>query len=133
MIDVDYVAIAVAAVAAFVQSTTWYMVFGRQLARLGSAVADTDRPPPWKILVELVRSLVLATVLAGFATRLDVDGWTAAVLLALAVWVGFAAVLYSGSVIWEDVPWRLAAIHAGDWLVKLTLITLVVGLWSPTT
>jgi hypothetical protein len=27
------------------------------------------------------------------------------------------------------VPWRLAAIHAGDWLIKLVAVTLIVGLW----
>jgi hypothetical protein len=27
----------------------------------------------------------------------------------------------------EKVPWQLAAIHAGDWLVKLLLIATVVG------
>ena len=37
------------------------------------------------------------------------------------------AVLLAGSVAHEKVPWRLAAIHAGDWLVKLVLITGVVA------
>ena len=32
-----------------------------------------------------------------------------------------------GSVVHEKVPWRLAAIHSGDWLVKLLLITSVVA------
>jgi len=79
--------------------------------------------------VELVRSLVLTTVLAGFAVELDVTTWTGAVGLAVAAWVGFAAVLYSGSVLWERVPWRLAAIHAGDWLVKTVVIAVIVGVW----
>jgi hypothetical protein len=133
MIEVDVLAVAAAAVAAFVQGSVYYVAFGRQLSRLDSAAAGSDRTPPWKALVELVRSLVLGTVLAGLASRTEVDGWPAAVLLALAVWVGFAVVLLTGSVIWENVPWRLAAIHAGDWLVKVVLITLVVSLWSPIT
>ncbi len=79
--------------------------------------------------MELVRSLVLTTVLAGFAVELDVTTWTGAVGLAVAAWVGFAAVLYSGSGLWERVPWRLAAIHAGDWLVKTVVIAVIVGVW----
>ena len=41
--------------------------------------------------------------------------------------IAFPVVLLTGSVVHEKVPWRLAAIHAGDWLVKLLLVTLVVG------
>jgi hypothetical protein len=32
-------------------------------------------------------------------------------------------------VIHENVPLRLATIHAGDWLMKLVVITAVVGVW----
>jgi hypothetical protein len=34
-----------------------------------------------------------------------------------------------GSVVHENVPLSLAAIHAGDWLVKLLLMTLILGVW----
>lgn len=37
--------------------------------------------------------------------------------------------ILSGSVLREKVPSKLAAIHAGDWLVKLLATALVVGLW----
>jgi hypothetical protein len=29
----------------------------------------------------------------------------------------------------ENVPWRLAAIQAGDWPVKLLVIAVIVGFW----
>jgi len=38
-------------------------------------------------------------------------------------------VLLTGSVIWESAPRQLAAIHAGDWLLKLVVISILVGLW----
>jgi hypothetical protein len=50
-----------------------------------------------------------------------------AVRLGLALWVAFPGVLLTGSVVHEKVPWRLAAIHAGDWLVKLLLVSLATG------
>jgi hypothetical protein len=28
------------------------------------------------------------------------------------------------------VPWQLAAVHGGDWLLKLVIISLVVSLWA---
>jgi hypothetical protein len=43
-------------------------------------------------------------------------------LLGLALWIGFPFVLGTGAVIHERTPWKLAAIHAGDWLAKLLLV-----------
>lgn len=47
------------------------------------------------------------------------------VVLALIIWVGFPVVLLTGSVTWEKVHPATAAIHAGNWLVKLVLIALI--------
>ena len=126
----NYLAIAVAVVAAFVLSTVWYVIFGRQRAELSAAAAaDASRPPPWKVLVELVRSLAVALVLAALASRSGATGWTDGLWLGLVTWVGFPVVLLSGSVIWENVPWKLAAIHAGDWLLKLVVVAVLVMAW----
>jgi hypothetical protein len=131
MPDVNGVAIAVSAAAAFVASAVWYTLLGNQYAALSDAAraAAATRPPPWKIVAELARSLVVAAVLAGLAVELDLTTWPAALGLGVATWVGFPVVLLAGSVVWENVPWRLAAIHAGDWLVKLLLVSCIVSLW----
>jgi hypothetical protein len=81
------------------------------------------------VLVELLRSLVVAYVLAILFGLVGIAGLIGAVGLGLLVWVGFPFVLLVGSVVWDRVPWRLAAIHAGDWLVKLLLLAIIVGLW----
>ena len=127
----NYLAVLVAAMMAFVASTGWYIVFAKQRATLSAAAATTatGMPPAWKVLVELVRSAIVATVLAGLSARLGIVEWTGAVLLAVALWLGFPAMILAGSVQWENVPWRLAAIHAGDWLLKLVLIAVIVGVW----
>jgi hypothetical protein len=131
MLEINYLAIAVAAVVAFVASTVWYVAFSSQYARVSETAraAAGAKQPPWKVLVELARSLILASVLAGFAANIDITTWTGAVGLGLATWVGFPVVLLTGSIQWENVSWRLAAIHAGDWLVKLTLVSCIVSLW----
>jgi hypothetical protein len=131
MQQVNYLAIAVAMVAAFVASTVWYAVFGKQYAEVSEAAraAAGAKPSPWKVFVELVRSLTVASVLAGFAANLDITTWTGALGLGLATWIGFPVVLLTGSIQWENVPYRLAAIHAGDWLVKLLLVSCIVSLW----
>ncbi len=114
-------AVAAATVAAFLISTVWYSVFG----------ASTDETtPPWKIAVELLRCLTLALVLAGLASRADIDTLAGGLVLGLVLWVGFPLVLWVGAMVWERTPWRLAAIHGGDWLVKLLALTAIVSVWS---
>jgi Protein of unknown function (DUF1761) len=123
----NYLAIAVAAGAAFIQSSLYYTALSGQLRELSAA--GTDRPPAWKMLIEVVRSAVLATVLAAAARQVGVDGWADVLRLAVGAWIGFPAMLFVGAVIWENVSWKLAALHAGDWLVKLIVIASIVGLW----
>jgi hypothetical protein len=127
---INYLAIGVAVVVAFVASTAWYTVFGAERDRLLGTEGDTsERPPVWMMLVELVRSFVVAYVLAVLFGLAGVAGFFGAVGLGLLMWVGFPVVLLVGSVIWDRVPFKLAAIHAGDWLVKLLLMAIIVGLW----
>lgn len=129
MPDLNYLAVLVATAVAFVVSGVWYAVFAGRLARLSEAYADSGRPPAWTMLVEVARSLVVAAVLAGLAAWIGTEGWMQALLLGLVVWVGFPVTILSGSVVHEKVPWRLAAIHLGDWLVKLVVIAVIVGVW----
>lgn len=129
MDEINYLAIVVATVAGFVAAGGYYAVLGDQLAAAGSAAVDDGPPPALMVPIELVRTLVVTVVVAGLSAYLGVTGLTGSLLLAAALWIGFPAVLLSGSVVHEKVPWKLAAIHAGDWLLKLVIISLIVGLW----
>lgn len=126
--DLNYAAIAVATVAAFLSAFAYYAVLGNLLVAYGSAAPQ--RPPAWIVPIELLRTLVLTVVVAGIAAKVATADWFDAVQLALALWVGFPAVLLSGSVVHENVNPKLAALHSGDWLLKLLVITLIVTLWS---
>jgi hypothetical protein len=127
MPDVDAPAVLAATVLGFVLSGAYYAVLGEQLARVSAAAASM---PPWKVAAELLRNLVLAAVVAGLAARGDIDEWTGGLLLGLALWIGFPLVLWTGALIHESTPIRLAAIHAGDWLVKLLAIAVLVSVWQ---
>ncbi len=69
-----------------------------------------EQPPPWKVAVEFLRGLVLSAVIAGLASEAEIDGWASGLLLGLALWIGFPFVLWTGAVIHEKTPWKLAAI-----------------------
>ena len=124
--DVDRLAVVVAAGGAFVISTVWYTAFGRQLAQLDDAYAEGGRPPAWVVPVELARGATVATAVAVLAQQSGTRRLAGAACLATGLWVAFPAVLLTGSVVHEKVPWKLAAIHGGDWLLKLALISTVV-------
>lgn len=102
----NVLAILVAAVAVLVVSTVWYSAFAKQLAELSPAYADASaaRPPTWKVAIELLRSLVVASLVAGLAELIDIADWTDGVLLGLSLWIGLPVVLWVGAVMWERIP-----------------------------
>ena len=121
--------IAAAAVAGFILSSAYYAAATPLERRaVGEAALDRGRPEPWKVLTELLRTVIVASAFAWIAHRsgdLDVSH---GLVLALIMWVGFPLVLLTGSVIWEKVHPATAAMHSGDWLIKLLLIAVILGL-----
>ena len=129
MPDVEILAVLAAAVAAFAIGGTYYSVFGEQLAAASEVAAAGEQPPPWVLAAELGRCLVLALVVAGLASQGEIDELAGGLALGLALWIGFPLVLWTGALIHENTPWRLAAIHAGDWLLKLLAVGALVSVW----
>jgi len=133
MLEIHYLSVVVAAVAAFVMSSLWYTAFGKARMDLldqdPRATADMRKVPAWKKATELVRELVIAYVVARFVVMLGVVEWQAAVRLGVWLWFGFVFMILVGSIVWDNVSWKLAAIHAGDWLVKLPLMAVILGVW----
>ena len=130
MPDLNVVAVLVASISTFVLSSIYYAALAKQWATVSEAAAHgSGRPGPRKAALELARTLILATVVAGLAARGEIDHPGGGLLLGLTLWVGFPFVLWTGAMIWESTPWKLAAIHAGDWLVKLLVIALIVSVW----
>jgi Protein of unknown function (DUF1761) len=121
-------AVAVATIASFVAASGYYVVFGKQLAEFRGAAGQ--EPPAWLVpVVELSKGLVIAFVVAWLAGIGHLTSWSDGVILGLALWIAFPAMLLTSSVVHENVSWRLAALHAGDWLVKLLVIAVIVTVW----
>jgi amino acid permease len=73
MPELNWLAIIVAAVVIVVVSTVYYIIFGSQLKQLSAAYANAEsRPPPWKVVLELVRGLVVATVVASLISLIGI-------------------------------------------------------------
>ena len=130
IVRMNYFALLASVIAAFVASSVWYspLLFGKQFMEL-SGVGPSAGPNVGKIVGELGRNLILAYVVGRFVVLLEVVDWKGALNLGVWLWIGFPVLLLSGSVMWQNVPWMLAAIHAGDWLVKILLIAVILGVW----
>ena len=119
--------IVIAAIAAFVFSSIYYVVAPKAPpANAERGSAREERPKPWQIGLELVRSAIVAALMAGLLIAGDWSGPGAGALLGLALFA-LPLVLLAGSVQWEKVPVSTAALHTGDWLIKLVLIGVIVG------
>ena len=135
MVHVNYLAVLVAAVAVFALGWVWYspLLFFNPWMRLRgvdpAAAMVGAKMPGGKLLIEFARCLILAYVIARFVALLRIDSLLGAIHLGVFLWIGFPVILLAGSVLWDNVRWKVAAIHAGDWLVKLVVMPIIVTLW----
>ena len=120
-------AVGVAAGAGVIASVGYYTAFSGRLAKHHEAYAGAVRPPPWLLPVEVARSTTVAAAVAVLADRLDTQGPVGTARLGLGLWAAFPVVLLTGSVVHEKVPWQVATIHVGDWLIKMLLMSALAG------
>ncbi len=136
MPHVNYIAVLVATIVVFVLGWLWYspLLFYKPLMRargMDPAVAMAGaKMPTGKLVIELVRCFVLAYIVAHFVAALGITNWLGAVHFGVFLWIGFPVILLLGSILWENTPVKVAAIHAGDWLVKLLVIPIIVTVWQ---
>jgi Protein of unknown function (DUF1761) len=133
MVQVNYLAVLSSAVAAFVVGGLWYspVLFGKaymSLRGLDPNGANAMTLPLGEMVAEFARWLVIGFVLARFMTLLDIANLSSALTFGLWMWLAIYTAL-AGSVVHEGTRWRLYAIHVGDGLVKILLITAILGLW----
>ena len=120
--------------AAVVVSSVWYspFLFGKQwieLSGISSRATGNTAIPAWKMLIDLVREFVVIYVLARLVNGMGIAGWKGALTLGFWMWLGFPVQMLVGASLWDNKPWLLDLIHAGDWLMKMLVITLILAKW----
>jgi hypothetical protein len=114
--------VVLAAACALVAAWIYYsLCAGIVTSQSGNGAGE---PSSVLVALEFARSLLVASALAYVLARWETSA-RGAFWLAIVLWLGFPVALLSGSVIWEAVPMRSAMVHAGDWLLKLTLLTAI--------
>lgn len=113
MFHVNYLAVLVAAIVVFILGWLYYspLLFFKPWMRARGLDPDAAmagaKMPAGKLVIELVRCLVLAFIIAHLISALGISNWMVGAHLGFLLWIGFPLVLLTGSVIWENVPVRL--------------------------
>jgi hypothetical protein len=134
-LNVNYTAVVIAAIAAFVIGFLWHgPLFGKQwIAMMGISQKDIAAAKAkggmWKpMLGAFIAQLVLACTMAHFAVLLGVTDATGALSLAFWIWLGFVATIMLNSVLWESRTVKLYLFNIAYHLVSLAAVSLIVVL-----
>lgn len=126
---ISYLAVVVAAVAAFAFGAAWYGALGKQwMAAVG--INEQPKPTPAPFIIAFVCQLFMAWMLAGVIAHLsDVTVWKS-VVSAAAVWAGFVLTTMVVNHRFQNARWSLTVIDGAHWLGVLLVMGLVIGLFG---
>lgn len=143
MIPINFVAVMVAAVAAFIVGFLWHgPLFGKQWMKLSGmkmpegAELEKAKKEMWKpMLANLGINLVMAYCLAhiiyvtgvyfnalgSVGNALGVAFWT---------WLGFVAVVTMSPVLWEKMSFAKWTFTNAYWFVVMCVMSVIIALWQ---
>ncbi len=139
-VEVNYLAVIVAAVANMALGFVWYgPLFGKVWMQLsGRTMQDIDAQKSKTNVnvgygIAFVGSLVMAFVLSHaiiFASAyLGVSGLNAGLQAGLWNWLGFIAPVTLGTVLWDGKPWKLWFLTNGYYLLSLLMMGSIIAVW----
>lgn len=139
MININYLAVLVAAVASMVVGFLWYgPIFGKKwMALSGITRTDIDKSKDKGMgksyLLAFIGALLTAYTLYYFIffanTYFDKWGAMAGMASGFWAWLGFVVPLTLGSVLWEGKSWKLWTLNNSYHLINLLLFGAILSSW----
>ncbi|QRM29776.1 DUF1761 domain-containing protein [Microvirga sp. VF16] len=132
MPDINYLAVVLAAVAAWLVGAVWYMALGKPwMAALGKTreelMGPTGKPSAAPFIISFVAELVMAFVLAVLIVRLGPVTLANGIATGFLAWVGFVATSMVVNHGFSGARPMLTAIDSGHWLAVLLVEGAVIG------
>lgn len=131
---INYPAVLVAAVAAFVFGAVWYGALGRQwMAALGKSADEikgasgANKMPVVPMLVSFIAEIMMAAITAGLMAHLGAISITNGVLIGGLCWLGFIASTVCVNNAYAGRKLALTVIDSAHWLGVLLIIGAVIG------
>jgi hypothetical protein len=132
----NYLAIVIAAVAAWLAGAAWYTSLGKLwTAAMGMTPEQMQqaksRPGAHlPFLYTFVAQLIMAWVLAGLLGHIGALTLRGGVISGAFCWLGFVITTLVVSYTFAMRDWRLLLIDGGYWLVALVLMGGIIGAWG---
>ena len=128
----NYLAIVVAAVAAFVFGALYYGALSTPWMKAGRIDAVHAKPGAALLAVTFICELIMAWAMAGVIGHLgqgQVTLWNG-VVSAFFLWLGFMATTMAVNHRYQAYGWDLTIIDAGHWLGVALIMGAVIGWWG---
>jgi hypothetical protein len=122
--DVNWLAVLAAAVARFAIGGLWFapFAFGPAWGRLVRIDEGARDRMVRSMVVDFIAGFVLAWVMANLFQFLGLNRFVSGARVAFFLWLGFIAMPFLSSTMYEGRPLRLFAITAGFWLVAVVMM-----------
>ncbi len=134
--EVNWIEIIAAAVAAMVLGFLWYgPIFGKQWIKLSGMTEAKMNEAKKKGMTKsyaimMVSALVMAYVLSMFIGNAGANTLTDGAMVGFLSWFGFAATIQLSKVLWGSDSWELYYLETGYYLVSLSLMGGIIGGWA---
>jgi hypothetical protein len=128
---VAFVPVLLAGIASVLIGWLWFSpyLFGNlwmRLTNLSPEQVERGKKCMWLMaILGLIGSMLIAYVMSYFGIAWQVYDWVGAVNLGIWSWIGFAAPVMLGQILWEQKPVRLYLINACYWLVSFVVMALI--------
>ena len=132
-VDINYLAVVVAAVVNMVVGALWYSpaLFAKQWAALvGRKMEDLQKNAAPGYVLTALGALVQAWILVHFVRWAQADTAVDGAIVGLWLWVGFVAVTQGVNTIFAGTRKKLWAINTGYFLVVLLINGALLAVWK---
>ena len=138
-IGINYLAVLIAAVAAWIAGALWYGALGRHwVAALGKTMeqfkhenaARTGLARYWPFVLAFAANLIMAFMLAGLMWHLGSVTIRGGIISAVLCWIGFVVTTMAVNNAFAGRPKGLTAIDGGHWLVAMIVSGVVIGVFG---
>ena len=131
---INYTAVLVAAIAAFIFGAAWYGVLGKQwMAALGKTEEEIKgasaarKMPVVPMVISFIAELIMAFFMAGLIGHLGAVSIKNGALVGGFCWLAFVATTVSVNNAYSDRKLALTIIDSSHWLGVLLIVGIVIG------
>ena len=133
--NVNIWALLVSTVVSLIVTAIWYSdyVLGKQWRSYITNLFSSAKPSNISIAkmfgVQFVLTLITNFILARALVYTSAFSWSSAFAVAVAVWIGFIAMIEGSAIVWEKKSWKLVAINSGVYLITFIISAIILATW----